>query len=65
MQALSIDGRQEGFLWANLCCHVPDVLVGLVLHVGDAEQSSEKLVVIGLYPAFCARVKCPDFRAVQ
>ncbi|KAH3738234.1 hypothetical protein DPMN_044864 [Dreissena polymorpha] len=36
----SFDGRQEELLSANTCCcHVSDELVGLVLHVGDAEQS--------------------------
>ncbi|KAH3711746.1 hypothetical protein DPMN_071419 [Dreissena polymorpha] len=41
-QLSSFDGSQKGLLWNNkFCCYVPDVLVGLVLRIGDAEQASE------------------------
>ncbi|KAH3695529.1 hypothetical protein DPMN_082990 [Dreissena polymorpha] len=48
-QLLSFDYCQEGLLSTNkCCCHVPDVLVGIVFLVGDAEQPSETLVFKGL-----------------
>ncbi|KAH3855784.1 hypothetical protein DPMN_098353 [Dreissena polymorpha] len=41
-QLSSFDGRKQGIVWTNKCCsHVADVLVGLLLHIGDVEQSSE------------------------
>ncbi|KAH3754049.1 hypothetical protein DPMN_188767 [Dreissena polymorpha] len=37
---LLFDGSQEVFLVANKgCCHVSDILVVLILYVGDREQS--------------------------
>ncbi|KAH3730308.1 hypothetical protein DPMN_056291 [Dreissena polymorpha] len=53
-------------LWTNKCCsHVPDVLGGLVLRIGDAEQSPNTLMFKCLYLAFYVRVKRPGFEAVS
>ncbi|KAH3896969.1 hypothetical protein DPMN_021153 [Dreissena polymorpha] len=49
-----------------MCCnHVPYVLVDLVLHVGNSEQSLETFVFKCLYPVFGVRVKRPGFAAVH
>ena len=64
IQLSSLDGYQEGFMWSKKCCHVSDVLVCIVFHLGAAEQSSETLVFKCLYPAFCVRVKRSGHAAV-
>ncbi|KAH3710380.1 hypothetical protein DPMN_069858 [Dreissena polymorpha] len=53
----SLDGHQEGFMWSKKFCHVSNVLVYIVLHLGDVKQSSEPLVFKCMYPAFCVREK--------
>ncbi|KAH3769918.1 hypothetical protein DPMN_171199 [Dreissena polymorpha] len=63
-QLSSLDGYQERFMWSKKCCHVSDVLVCIVFHLGAAEQSSETLVFKCLYPAFCVRVKRSGHAAV-
>ncbi|KAH3787495.1 hypothetical protein DPMN_165619 [Dreissena polymorpha] len=57
---------KEGLLWANKCCsHVPVVLIGLVLQVGDGEHFLETPVLKDLHPAFCVSVKRPGLAAVD
>ena len=41
------------------------VFVGLVLRIGNAEQSSETFLFKCLYPAFCVRSKRPCLAAVE
>ena len=60
----SFDGRQFGLLWAKKCCsHVPDELVGLMLYVRNAEQSSETFMF--MYPAFGVLAKRQCVAAVK
>ncbi|KAH3694505.1 hypothetical protein DPMN_081945 [Dreissena polymorpha] len=56
----------KGLLKASKCCsHVTDVLVGLVLCIGDAEQSSETFMFKCLYPEFRVNVKRPGLAVVE
>ncbi|KAH3805065.1 hypothetical protein DPMN_133362 [Dreissena polymorpha] len=45
--------------------HVLDEIIGPVLRVGDAGQSSETFMFKCRYPAFCVRVRGRDFSAVR
>ncbi|KAH3860185.1 hypothetical protein DPMN_023077 [Dreissena polymorpha] len=55
-----------GLLLTNKCCsHVPDVLIGLVIRVGDAGHSLQTFMLRCLYNAFCVRVKRPGLAAAE
>ncbi|KAH3843247.1 hypothetical protein DPMN_116758 [Dreissena polymorpha] len=65
-QLSSFNGRKLRLLGTNKCCSpLSDVLVCLVLRVGNAEQSSDTFMFECLYHAFCVRVKRPGLAAKE